>query len=394
MNKVCVVTGTRAEYGLLKPIMEQLSKAKDVILQLIVTGSHLSPEFGLSYREIEADGFRIDKKVEILLSSDSGGGIAKSMGLAMISGADALMDLKPDLVVVLGDRYEIFAIVSAAYVLGLAIAHISGGEITEGAIDDGFRHSITKMSQLHFTANEEYRRRVIQLGEKPSRVYNVGDTGVENSVSLLKMSKSELAVDLNFPVEQPFFLLTYHPVTQAEEDSEKVIVQILAALNKFPEIPVLMTKANADTDGRIINQKLVEYVGQYPNRARLYDSLGRLRYLSAMSYCVAVIGNSSSGLIEAPALGRPTINIGARQKGRMRAESVIDCAPLQADIEKAIAKALSPDWQEQVKNAKNPYGSGIGVSEKISECILNFLKEKKTSGKPFYDIDFEIQEMI
>lgn len=384
MKKICFVTGTRAEYGLLKPVMSRLKENPNAEIQIVVTGSHLSPEFGLSYQEIEKDGFEINKKVEILLSSDSQIGVAKSMGLTMISFSEVFVDLSPDMVVVLGDRYEIFSATATAYTLGIPVAHISGGEVTEGALDDGFRHSITKMSRLHFTSNDCYRNRVIQLGESPETVFNVGDLGVENSVSLKKMSQKELSKSLGFDVRKPFFLFTYHPETMIGESAGKSIRSILEVLDLFPQYNIIFTKANADAAGREINQAIADYVDVNSDRAVLFESLGRLRYLSAMSYCRVVIGNSSSGIVEAPSLGVPTVNIGDRQKGRLMAKSIISCKVEKEAIFSAITEVIASNWDKE--RFENPYGDGQNVSQKIETQILSFLNQKITMNKPFYDM--------
>lgn len=387
-KKICFITGTRAEYGLLKPVMSRIKENKKAVLQIIVMGSHLSAEFGFSYQEIEQDGFHIDKKIEMLLSSDSQAGVVKSMGLTMLSLSEALQDLLPDMVVVLGDRYEIFAAVAAAYTMGIPVAHISGGEVTEGALDDGYRHSITKMSHLHFTSNQKYRQRVIQLGEQPETVFDVGDLGVENSLTLHKMSRESLAESLSFDLQEPFLLFTYHPeTTMSQEESKQSIETILKSLEYFPQYKVIFTKANADAAGRKINQILGDYVALDPERFCLYDSLGRLRYLSAMSYCEAVVGNSSSGIVEAPAFQVATVNIGNRQKGRMMAESVINCNIEENAIVKAIERAVSLKGSEEWNRIKNPYGNGRQVSEQIERQIMDFLCQVVPRNKKFYDME-------
>ena len=385
-KKICFITATRAEYGLLKPVMAKVVADSALELQILVLGMHLSPEFGLTYREIEKDGFVISRKTETLLSSDTPAGISKSMGLTMISVTDALTELAPDMVVVLGDRYEIFAAVSAAYTLRIPVAHLAGGEITAGALDEGYRHSISKMSRLHFTANETYRRRVIQLGEMPETVFAVGDTGAENIRCLSLLSREEIAAELGISAEEPYFLITYHPVTLGKGNAAEEVAKLLAACAAFPEIRLIVTAANADAAGRQINQKWEEYQTAEPSRIRLFSSLGQLRYLSAMKYCQAVLGNSSSGILEAPTMGRPSVNIGSRQEGRLRAESVIDCPPEVGAIQAAIAKALSPEYQGNSRFQNTPYGQGQETSDRILAEIKNFLCQSQSPVKRFYDI--------
>ncbi len=386
-KRICFLTATRAEYGLLKPIMEKVAADSALELQILALGMHLSPEFGLTYREIEQDGLVITKKIDTLLSSDTPAGISKSMGLTMISVADALTELAPDMVVVLGDRYEIFAAVSAAYTLQIPVAHIAGGEVTEGALDEAFRHSITKMSCLHFTANEAYRRRVIQLGEAPETVFAVGDTGAENIRRQTLMSREQIEQELGIARKQRYFLVTYHPVTLEQGDAAAEAEELLKACEAFPDILLVITKANADAAGRRINQKWEEYQAEHPDRIRLYSSLGLIRYLSAMKYCEAVLGNSSSGILEAPTMGRPSVNLGSRQQGRLRAESVIDCLPQSEEIKAAIAKALTPEHQEKSRCRQTPYGQGREVSDHIIKEIKRFLQTPQHSRiKHFYDL--------
>ena len=325
MKKVCIVTGTRAEYGLLKPVIDKVYHSDLLELQLVVTGMHLSTEFGLTYKEIEEDGYPITSKVEMLLGSDTPVGITKSMGVAMIGFADCFDRNKPDIVVILGDRYEMLAAASAAMIARIPIAHIHGGELTEGAIDEAIRHSITKMSHIHFTAVEEYRKRVIQLGEAPSTVYNLGALGVENAKKVNLLSKEELENMIGFQFYFPTIMVTYHPVTLESASAQKQFEEILDVIDRHKEISVIFTKANADTDGRIINEMIDEYVNLNKDRCRGYTSLGQKKYLSVLQFCDAVVGNSSSGIIEVPSFKIPTVNIGDRQRGRVRAESVIDC---------------------------------------------------------------------
>lgn len=385
MKKICVVTGTRAEYGLLKPVIERVCKDNELELQLVVTGMHLSPEFGLTYQEIEADGYPITDKVEMLLSSDSNVGITKSMAVALMGFADSFERLKPDIVVILGDRYEMLMAASAAMIAKIPIAHIHGGELTEGAYDDAIRHSITKMSQLHFASTEEYRKRIMQLGETPENVYNVGALGVENIKKVSLWSQEQLEENIQFEFYDNTVMVTYHPVTLDNLSSQKQFDNLLKVMDKHPELRIIFTKANADTDGRIINQMIDEYVDKNKERCIAFASLGQVRYLSALQFCKAVIGNSSSGIIEVPSFQKPTVNIGNRQQGRIAAESVIHCGYSCDEIEAAIKKALSVNFNIRIKKCKNPY-EGIDTSSTIISVIESALDKGIDVKKQFYDL--------
>lgn len=386
MKKICVVTGTRAEYGLLKPLINRINIAEDMELQLVVTGMHLSPEFGLTYQEIEKDGFIITEKNEMLLSSDTPNGITKSIGLGTIGFADIFTRIQPDMVVILGDRYEAFTAATAAMIHRIPIAHIHGGELTEGAIDDSIRHSITKMSVLHFTSTEEYRRRVIQLGEQPSRVYCVGALGVENIKKQKLLTRSELEQNINFTLDKPFVVVTYHPVTLEGKTSEYQFRQLLKALNILKHYKIIFTKANSDTEGRIINELIDEYAQTRQKNVAVFTSLGMIKYLSALKYCEMVVGNSSSGLLEAPSFGIPTVNIGNRQKGRVRAKTVIDCGNTEEDIVLAINKAIEFKKNGICKEVINPYEKD-NTSSKIYEIIKEKVMKSEKLDKRFYDIN-------
>lgn len=389
MRKICVVTGTRADYGILYWLMKEIAADPDLQLQIIATGMHLSPEFGLTYQHIEADDFRIDAKVEMLLSSDSSVGIAKSIGLGVIGFADAINTLMPDVLVVLGDRFEILAAAQTAMVMNVPIAHISGGEITEGAIDDRIRHAITKMADFHFVATDTYRRRVIQMGEQPDRVVNCGDPGLDNFRRLQLLTRDELGKALNFSLGTPLFLVTYHPVTAGESNPRKEMQELLNALDQFPEAQVIMTKPNADTGGRIISKMVDDYSREHPERVHMSVSLGQVRYLSAMQCCDVVIGNSSSGIVEAPAIKKPTVNIGKRQSGRLKAQSILDCDANEKSIVNAINKAFSGEFKQVLANARSLYGD-CDASEKIK----NFLKQascSKETSKAFFDLEFRLE---
>ena len=385
MKKICVVTGTRAEYGLLTPLINKIHDDSDLVLQLLVTGMHMSPEFGMTVNSIENDGYEIAERIEILLSSDSPVGISKSMGLALISFSETFERLRPDMVVVLGDRSEIFAVAAAASVARIPIAHLHGGETTEGAVDEAFRHSITKLSWLHFTSTEDYRKRVIQLGENPERVFNVGAIGIENIVKSPLMTKNELEQSLNVELKNPLLLVTFHPVTLENKTSSTQFQELLDALDQYTEGTIIFTKANSDTDGRVINHMIDEYVKTHENNCLAYTSMGQKRYLSAMKIADAVVGNSSSGIIEAPSFNIPTVNIGDRQKGRIQAVSVINCEPNRIDIEKSLSEALSLSFQSKIQGFKNPYGEG-NVSSKILKEIKNELMKDISLKKKFYDI--------
>ncbi len=384
-RRIAVLTGTRADFGLLFWLIKTIHEDEDLALQLIVTGMHLSPEFDFTFREIEKAGFPITEKVEILLSSDSEIGISKSMGLGMISISEAYQRLCPNIIVILGDRFEAFAAAAAAMIAKIPIAHIHGGEATEGLIDEPIRHSITKMSHLHFTATEKYRQRVIQLGEQPERVFNVGTPGLDNISNLKLLSKQDFEDSIKFKIGYPTFLVTFHPVTLEENTASIQFQELLNALNHYPNAKIIFTKPNADTNGRVIIKLIDNYASLHPTQSIAFSSLGQLRYLSALALVNAVIGNSSSGLIEAPSFNVATINIGERQKGRIKADSVIDCKPNENSIVSAINLALSNDFQSKIKRVVNPYGKG-GASEKI-KTILKSYQLNNILKKSFYDIN-------
>jgi len=382
--KICVVTGTRAEYGLLYWLMKEIEADKELQLQLIVTGMHLSSEFGLTYKEIEKE-FKIDKKIEMLLSSDTSIGVSKSMGLAQISFAEVYEELKPDIVVVLGDRYEIFSATSAAMIAKIPIAHLHGGETTEGAFDELIRHSITKMSHLHFTATKEYKNRVIQLGEHPSRVFNVGGMGIENIKRLKLLTRDEFEKSIEFKLNKKNILVTFHPATLDNSTAKEQFQELLDAIDNLEDTNIIFTKANSDTDGRVINQMIDEYVSKNSHKSIGFASLGQLRYLSALQFVDVVVGNSSSGLTEAPSFKIGTINIGDRQKGRIKAESVIECKSDKISILEAFDKLYSVDFQNSLLNIQNPYGNGC-ASKKIVEVLKN-VNLGNILKKSFYDLE-------
>lgn len=384
-KKICIITGTRAEYGLFYPLLKKIKVDGQLELQICVSGMHLSPEFGLTYKVIENDGFEVNEKVEMLLSSDTEVGVTKSIGLGIIGFADTLNRLKPDLLILLGDRFETLAAAITALIARIPIAHLYGGELTEGVIDEAIRHSITKMSILHFVSTEEYKRRVIQLGEEPDRVFNVGALGIDNIKNLKLLKKDELERELNIKFGKRNVLVTFHPVTLEKNTAENQFGELLGALDQFKDLKIIFTKPNSDPNGRVLIKYIDEYVSSNPDRAVSFVSMGQLNYLSAIQHVDVVLGNSSSGIIEVPSLGKPTVNIGDRQKGRIKAESVIDCKPQKASIVKSLEKAFTPEFSEFCKTVKNPYGDGNSA-----EVILDILKTrigKLTSlKKTFYNL--------
>ncbi len=362
--------------------MQEIRDDAALQLQLLVTGMHLSTEFGLTYRQIEADGFAIDARVEMMLAGDSATSIVKSLAVGLLGCGDALDRLKPDVVVVFGDRYEIFAAAQAAMMARIPIAHISGGEITEGGIDDAIRHSLTKLAYFHFVSAEPYRQRVIQMGEAPDRVWNCGDPGVENMHRLVPLSRAELSAALECDLSGPFFLVTYHPETLTGVSNADTVSELFAALDCFPTHRVVITKSNADEGGRLINQQIDRYAAAQPGRVFASVSLGQLNYSSAMRHCAAVVGNSSSGIVEAPALRRPTVNIGDRQTGRLMAASVLCCGHDREAIGAALRQALSPAFQAALPYTQSLYGHG-----RTSTFIKDQLKHAALTSvvKQFHD---------
>ncbi len=384
-RKIAVVTGSRADYGLLYWLMREIASDPSLELQTIATGMHLSPEFGLTYKQIEADGFPLDAKVEMLLSSDTAVGVAKSIGIAVIGFADTFDRLRPDILVLLGDRFEILAAAQAAMVARIPIAHIHGGESSEGAIDEAIRHAVTKMSHLHFTAAEPYRQRVVQLGESPERVFNTGAIGLDNLTAMDLLSRPALEAALDFPLTPgPVILCTYHPVTLGKETDGETLRQLLAALSQRPEARVIFTKGNADTGGRELNAMIDEYVAANPRRAAAFVSLGQLRYLSLLREADLVIGNSSSGILEAPSARTPTVNIGPRQQGRLKAPSVIDCDASTNAIVQAIDRALSDEFRQVAAQGVTFFGTG-GASKRIHQVLRDAPLDDILS-KQFHDM--------
>lgn len=389
-RKVCIVTGTRADYGLLYWLLKEIKNDKDLELQLLATGTHLSPEFGLTYKNIEDDGFDISDKVEILLSSDTEIAVCKAVGLGCISFSESFKKLNPDLVLVLGDRFEIFAAATAATISKIPIVHLHGGETTQGAIDESIRHSITKMATYHFPAAEEYKKRIIQMGENPDRVFNFGMAGLDNIYKLNLLSKKELENNLEFKLDKKFAIATYHPVTLENNTAEEQIDNILEAIDNF-DLKVIFTKSNADTAGRIINQKISKFANNNPNKYLFIDNLGQLRYLSVLKYADLMIGNSSSGLTEAPSFKLPVVNIGDRQKGRVKAANVIDCACSKEDLNRAIKKALSKEFNERITDMVNPYDryQEGKTSHEIKEQLKKITLNNGVLKKEFYDYNID-----
>ena len=386
-RKICIVTGSRAEYGLLYWLIKEVKFDQNLELQLIVTGMHLSTEFGLTYKEIEKD-FKIDKKIDMQLSSDTSEDISKSIGIAQRLFSETYNELKPDIIVVLGDRYEIFSAASAAMISRIPIAHIHGGETTEGVIDEAIRHCITKMSHLHFTAAEEYSKRVIQLGEDPRRVFKVGGMGTENIKRLVLLSKEEFEKLINFKLNIKNILVAFHPVTLEDNTAKQQFLEIIQSIDVLKDTNIIFTKTNSDTGGRIINSMIDEYTSKNLNKSKVITSMGQQNFLSALQHIDFIIGNSSSGLLEAPSFKIGTINIGDRQKGRLKAESIIDCLPNKDSIKEAISKVYSNEFQKLLKNVKNPYGDEC-PSKKIVK-ILKTISLDNLLKKTFFNINYSL----
>lgn len=383
MRKIAVFTGTRAEYGLLYWLLKDIEAAADMQLQLLVSGAHLAPEFGLTVEQIKRDGFTVTEQVDMLLASDSAVGTVKSLGLGVMGYGEALARMQPDVLVILGDRYEALGAAQAALLMRIPILHIHGGEITEGAYDDAIRHAISKMSLLHATATESYRQRVIQLGEQPERVVHVGAIGLDHLQRSPFMSVAQLSQSLEFDLTNAdYAVFTYHPVTLADEPGEPTFAAITQALNAYPELKVIMTLPNADEGGRKLIPLIEQYASKHPERIKVVPSLGQQRYLSAVKHAAVVIGNSSSGIIEVPSFAVPTVNIGARQQGRIAASSVLHCAATGDAITAAIGRALELKQSGQLTGVTNPYGQGNAV-EKIMALLRT---EQLSTVKTFYDL--------
>lgn len=390
MKKICVVTATRAEYGVLKNTIRRIQQDDELELCLAVTGTHLSVQYGNTVEEIREDGFPVAEEIPILTDRNDAQGVTETMGRTVTAFGEMFERQKPDMLVVVGDRYELLAICSAAVVFGIPIVHVSGGEVTEGAIDDVIRHAMTKMSHLHFPGCEVYRKRIVQMGEAPERVFNYGDVGVENLRTTRYLTREELEASLHISLEKPYAMVTFHPVTLEKNTAGDQIMELLQTLEQITDMQFIITKANADVDGSVINECIDRHVAGSRNCTAFF-SVGIQRYLSLLKYCEFVIGNSSSGLIEAPSFGIPTINIGDRQKGRLQAESVLNCKPFREDIARTIAVARGRDFREKARLAQNPYGDG-NTSEKIVEEIKRFFREGGEISKHFYDVAFELDE--
>lgn len=383
--QVCVVTGTRAEYGLLKRVIGLIKKEDKMQLNLVVTGSHLSNNFGNTQQEIIADGIEEFYRIFIPIEEDSKRAMAQATGVAMELFSEYYSNYKPDVLVVLGDRFEIFAAVSAAYLMGIPIAHIAGGDVTEGAVDDAIRHCITKMSSLHFPGCEDSAKRIVQMGEQPSSVYNVGDTGIENCIRTELMSREELSKNLSCDwIMNDYAVVTFHPVTLENHSEKKQMKELIEAMKERSELSYVITLSNADAGGRLINEMWIE---EKKDNWLVIPSLGLRRYLSAIKYAKAVIGNSSSGIFEAPVMKTPTVNIGDRQKGRMQASSIINCRPNKEDISKAIRDVITKK-DTMAYDYTSMYGNGT-TSEQIVSILLGYLEKKRiTNKKTFYDINY------
>lgn len=385
MRKICVVSGTRAEYGLLSRLIRMIDESDQTELQLVVTNMHLSPTYGETCREIERDGFKIDRRIPIIEEGKNDAvATLKSMARAISGFADAFGELRPDIVVLLGDRYEILAAAEAALIERIPIAHIHGGEVTEGAYDDAIRHSITKMSHLHFTSTEAYSKRVIQLGEHPDRVFYVGSLGVENIKNLHLLSKDEVEKEIGFKVDRQTILVTYHPVTLGTDSVKRDIDSFMEALSLRPELRIIFTMPNSDNGSDVIVQAIHDFVDRNQERAIAFKSLGLLRYLSLMKYSSAVVGNSSSGILEVPSFGIPTLNIGNRQKGRIQSDSVVNSGTRRDEILKGLDKVMSQDFIETCHSVSNPYEKA-NTAETIFKVISTYPLEGIIQ-KHFYDL--------
>lgn len=388
---ITVVTATRAEYGLLRPLIFGLKECGAFEVRVVVTGAHIAPEFGRTYQEIEKDGLEIHRKIDILLSGDSPAAISKSMGMALIGFADYFQEHPCDALIVLGDRYETMAVCMAAGSQRIPIVHLHGGETTEGAMDEAIRHSITKMSYLHFTSCETYRKRVIQLGESPERVYNVGALGVENCLHAPLMSVEELMKDLQFPLRaKEYAVVTFHPVTLEDNSAKEQIFSLVHAMEEFPELSFIITKANADAGGRTVNRIWDRLAPTHPHWL-VVASLGMKRYLSALKGAAFMLGNSSSGILEGPAMKIPTVNIGSRQRGRIMAKSVFSCPPETEKIVQTMQFALSAEGQALAREGENPFGDGSTSQKIVQVLVKTFCSDNKLLlDKKFYDVDFEV----
>jgi len=384
LRKVAVVTGSRADYDLLFGMMSLIGRDPDFDLHVIVTGMHLMERFGRTVEAIRGDGIPIAAEVDLGLEGDSPADMARACGRGVERLADALARVRPDIVVVLGDRFEILAASLAALLLGLPLAHIHGGEVTEGAVDDSMRHAITKMAHLHFAAAEPYARRIVQMGEAPDRVFTVGAPGCDNIRATNLLDRPSLGRALGMELAGPYIVVTYHPVTRQPADDRAAVEALLEVLQAQAGLSVIFTGVNADPGHGVIESLISSYVSRHASRARLFSSLGRVRYLSAVKHAAAVVGNSSSGLIEAPALGVPTVNIGSRQAGRLRARSVIDCPPGREAIAAALGRALSAEFRNAITGQELPYGDGRAAERLVAS--LKAVDADSLAAKPFHDL--------
>jgi len=383
MKKVCIITATRAEYGILEPLLYQIKKDKELELQLIVTGTHLLKEFGSTYKEIK-NKFTIDKKIAMDLSKDDKASLSFVMAQLQKDITHTFLELSPDIIIILGDRYEMLSVAIASLMLQIPIAHIHGGELTQGAIDDSIRHAITKLSHLHFTSTQKYANRIIQMGENSKRVFNVGALGVENIKKIKLLSKKEFEESINFKLHKKNILVTYHPQTLSHLSATEQMQELLTAFDTLEETGIIFTKANADEGGKIINAMIDKYAQDNPSRVVAFKSLGQLRYFSAIKYVDVVVGNSSSGILEVPSFKKPTINIGERQEGRIKAKSIIDTSHKQAEILQALDRVYSLSFQKSLKDIINPHGEGE-TSKKIANILKN-VDLNIITKKSFFDI--------
>lgn len=383
--KLSILTGTRAEYGLFQALLEPLRRESAFETSLIVTGTHLSPRFGKTVNEIERDGHRISARIPLPLDDDSELGVSRAMAAALAGIGEALQTERPDLLIILGDRYEAAAAACAALLSRVAIAHLHGGELSEGAVDDALRHAITKMAWLHFPATEASGRRIVQMGEEPSRVFVVGALGVDNALRLPSLTKAELEQELGPVFGQRTALVTFHPVTREDHTAKAQIAELLTAIDRIPNLHAVFTMPNADADNMVVADAIRSYCAANPDRAHAFASLGARRYLSLLACSNVCLGNSSSGIIEAPSLGTPTVDIGARQAGRERAASVFHCAPQTDSIVGAMRRALSSDAQHRAKECANPYGDGH-AAERIVAVLRNVMHTSSSFDKHFHDV--------
>lgn len=380
--KIYAITTTRADYGIMRPLLVKLDREEWADLGIVVSGTHLLKSFGMTIREIEKDGLNIVKKISIMNRNNDSALVTGQIMARTIEKFSAFFDeSRPDLIIVLGDRFEMFEVGAAAVICNIPLVHIAGGETTEGAIDEVFRHSLTKMSYLHFASTEAYRKRIIQLGEDPGRVFNTGALGVENVKNVRCLSRRELSQELHFDLDRPYAVVTFHPVTMEEGSAIRQLKELLKVIDDHREMNFIITKANSDKDGEKINEELERYVKDH-DHCILVSSLGTLRYFSAIRYCECVIGNSSSGIVEVPSFNKPTVNIGERQKGRIQADSIINCRPEAEDIERALKKAKKFD-----KKIVNPYGNGNSSAKMVRIIRKTFLDKEIDLKKRFYDLE-------